>query len=154
MFPNFPCGLSRRVGPLAGLVKAVPVPYCQVMDLRSQSEYALFRLALAGLKILPYRRAENTLRHTGRLAGTVFRLRRQVAESQLHAVFPDLTARELARLVRQMYDHLGVTAAEVLCAQPEALAATVTVDPGWDVLERALEPGNGAIVATGHIGNF
>ena len=114
----------------------------------------LFRLGLAGLRILPYGWSENVLRQAARVAGRILRLRRQVAEEQLRAVFPDLNRAELADLLARMYDHLGITAAEVFCARPDAMAAKVTVSPGWGVLEDALEPGRGAIVATGHLGNF
>lgn len=124
------------------------------MDYRSNIEYGLFRLAQVGLKLLPYRLAEWSLRKTAWLVGPVFGLRRGVAKSQLKAVFPELSSAELAGLVGQVYDHLGITVAEALCAQPDALAEQVRVEPGWDALDRALSTGRGAIVATGHLGNF
>lgn len=124
------------------------------MDIRSQSEYALFRLACAGLKPLPYRWSSGALRWAARMAGPICGLRREVVLSQLKAVFPDRTDRELADLMRQVYDHLGVTAAEMLCADPEALFGSVRISPGWEALDQALSLGHGAIVAAGHFGNF
>ena len=124
------------------------------MDIKSHSEYALFRLVLAGLRALPYPWSETTLRQVARLAGRYGGVRRRVVTEQLQAVFPALAAGELASLVERVYDHLGTTAAEILCGDPGALTRSVTVSPGWDVLDRALAPGRGAIVATGHLGNF
>ncbi|MEN8005812.1 MAG: lysophospholipid acyltransferase family protein [Candidatus Krumholzibacteriota bacterium] len=130
------------------------VPYSHCMDLKSQIEYSLFRLGLAGLKPLPYPWSRGLLRQAGRVAGTVLGVRRKVAEQQLQTAFPELSAVELAELVGRVYDHLGATAAEVLCADPDVLMNTVTVEPGWAGLDRVMARGRGVIAATGHIGNF
>ncbi len=130
------------------------VLYSQVMDFKSYSEYALFRAALPCLRSVPYRWSSVFLRRCARLAGISLGLRREVVKTQLRAVFPSLTATELAALSVKVYDHLGLTAAEVLCAEPDALFQTVDIAPGWDVLDRAMARGRGAIAATGHIGNF
>lgn len=124
------------------------------MDIRSQSEFALFRLACAGLRPLPFRWSWRALRWAAWMTGPVSGLRREVVLSQLKAVFPDRTDPELADLMRQVYDHLAATAAEMLFADTEALFGSVRISPGWKVLDQALALGHGAIIATGHIGNF
>jgi len=124
------------------------------MDFQSNLEFFLFRLAVLGLKPWPYRWSETVLRRAAWLTGPVLGVRREVAARQLQAVFPELTSAELAGLVGRVYDHLGVTAAEILFAPVQVLAESVTVSPGWEALDRALAPGRGAIAATGHIGNF
>jgi len=124
------------------------------MDIKSYGEYALFRTALFCLKPWPYRWTTAFLRRMARVAGPILGMRREVVETQLHAVYPDLSAAELAGLTGKVYDHLGLTAAEVLCAEPDKLFRTVDISPGWEVLDRALAPGRGAIAVTGHIGNF
>jgi len=124
------------------------------MDFQSYGEYALFRTALSCLRPLPYRWSTALLRRAARLVGPSLGLRREVVNTQLRAVFPDLSTAELAGLTGKVYDHLGLTAAEVLCAEPDRLFHTVDIAPGWDVLDRALALGRGAIAATGHIGNF
>ncbi len=130
------------------------VSYSQAMDIKSQCEYALFRAALAGLGQLPYPWSRGLLSRAAHLAGPVLGIRRAVVKAQLKRVFPEQTAPDLAVLAGKVYDHLGLTAAEVLCADPEDLFCSVDVAPGWDVLDRALARGKGAIAATGHIGNF
>ncbi len=130
------------------------VPYSHVMDFQSQSEYALFRLVHFGLRPLPLSWNTAILRLAARMAGGVLGVRRKVVDTQLRNVFPAATSKELAGLAAKVYDQLGVTVAEVLFADPAALARTVTVEPGWDVLEQALADGRGAIAVTGHIGNF
>jgi len=81
-------------------------------------------------------------------------MRREVVQTQLRAVFPELSVAELAGLTVKVYDHLGLTAAEILFAEPDALLQSVDIAPGWDVLDRAMARGRGVIAATGHIGNF
>jgi len=130
------------------------VPYSHVMDFRSQSEYALFRLVHFGLRPFPLSWNTAILRLAARMAGGVLGVRRKVVDTQLRNVFPAATAKDLAGMAAKVYDQLGVTVAEVLFADPAALARTVTVDPGWDALEQALADGRGAIAVTGHIGNF
>ena len=124
------------------------------MDIKSHVEYALFRTALFCLKPLPIRWSTSFLRRTARVAGPILGMRLEVVKTQLRAVFPDLSAAELAGLTGKVYDNLGLTAAEVLCAEPDTLIRTVDISPGWEVLDRVLATGKGAIAVTGHIGNF
>jgi KDO2-lipid IV(A) lauroyltransferase len=124
------------------------------MDWRSTPEYILFRGARAALEALPYGAAERTLRGLARLAGPGLGLRARVVADQLHAVHPDLPAARREALLRAVYDHLGRSVAEILCADPVRLAASVRVEPGWDELDRAVAGGRGVVVATAHLGNF
>lgn len=130
------------------------VLYSQVMDIKSYGEYAFFRTALFCLKPWPSPWTTAFLRRMARVAGPILGVRLEVVKTQLRAVFPDLSAAELAGLTGKVYDHLGLTAAEVLFAEPDALFRTVDISPGWEVLDRALASGKGAIAVTGHIGNF
>ena len=124
------------------------------MDIKSYSEYTLFRMALSGLRPLPYGWSTAFLRRCARMAGLTMGMRREVVQTQLRAVFPELSVAELAGLTVKVYDHLGLTAAEILFAEPDALLQSVDIAPGWDVLDRAMARGRGVIAATGHIGNF
>lgn len=124
------------------------------MDFRSQTEYALLRLAIFALKPLPFAWSSAVMRLAARVTGNGLGIRRRVVERQLGAVFPALEATDLAVMAGKVYDHLGLTAAETLFADPAALARSVTVEPGWEALDGALAGGGGAIAVTGHIGNF
>lgn len=117
-------------------------------------EHFVFRTALGGLRRLPYDAAEGCLRGVAHLVGPVGGLRRRVVDTQLMAVFPELEPKRRRALRAAVYDHLGRTAAEVFCADPERLAGLVRIEPGWEPLDRALASGHGAIVVTGHLGNF
>ena len=130
------------------------VPYSHGMDFQSNIEFAFFRLGYWGLKPLPLGWSTAFLRMAARMVGRVLGVRRKVVCEQLRDVFPAATSAELAVMAGKVYDHLALTAAEVLFADPVALAQTVTVEPGWDVLEQALAKGKGALAVTGHIGNF
>lgn len=136
------------------LEKPFVVPYCQGMDFRSHTEYALLRLFIFVLRPFPYAWTAAVLRLVAKVAGSVLGVRRQVVQQQLEAVFPHLSPREVAGMAGKVYDHLGLTVAETFFADPAELARTVTVKPGWEVLDRVLANGGGAIAVTGHIGNF
>jgi len=124
------------------------------MSTRDHMEYAAFRLLEFGLGCLSLNQARGALGGLGRFAGRRLRYRRAVVTSQLTAVFPDLGAARVEDLADRVYEHLGLTAAEAFCDRDGQLLAGITVEPGWDILDEALSHGKGAIVATGHMGNF
>ncbi len=92
------------------------------------------------------------------LAGLAFLLgvRRRVALENLRLAYPRLTGRERLRLAWANYLHLGTCAADFLrspAMSDEELFALI--DPGdWDVLQRALDAGQGVVACTAHLGNF
>lgn len=129
-------------------------PYCQGMNCKNNCEYALFKALLAILARVPPAQAADSLAAWGRFSGSVLRFRRSVVDSQLAAVYPDSTKAERKALARGVYDHLGRTAGEVFGGGVEELMAAAVIEPGWEFVDEALAAGRGAIVATGHIGNF
>ncbi len=124
------------------------------MDIRDQMEFWAFRSLIGGLRCLPYARARHLVSGMGVFAGRVLRIRRSVVTSQLATIYPNETRKSLDSLADLVYHHLGLTVAEIFCGDPQALIEAVRIDPGWDEVDQALAHGRGAIVATGHIGNF
>jgi KDO2-lipid IV(A) lauroyltransferase len=93
----------------------------------------------------------------GRAARDVFGLRREVADQNLAVAFPTLSPAERTVLARRMYAHFGRVATDSLrlaAAGPEAVLPFVRVFEGEDLLRSVAAAGRGAIVLTGHLGNW
>lgn len=115
--------------------------------------YVLFR-AYAGLcRRLPARSLAALTGWLAWMSGDVLRLRRGVVERQLNRCFPDLTPRDRAVLIGDVYRHLARTSVEIVRFDDAAVAA-VRADPGWEAFDAALARGVGVIVASAHLGNF
>ena len=152
-----PPTLRKSSQPPAGTLAVDSVAaaaYRQPMRWPDGIEHLAFRVAVGGLRRLPYPAAEACLRGAARLVGPLGGLRRRVVDDQLRSVYPELPSTARRALRAAVYDHLGRTAAEVFCAEPRRLADQVRIEPGWGALDRALADGRGAIVVTGHLGNF
>lgn len=124
------------------------------MDSKNGIEYALLRGLVAGLRLLPPPAACSVMEQVGRAGQVVLRRRRAIVRDQLAAALPELSAEETGRLAGEIFAHLGRTAGEVFGPDDPRLLMAVEVDPGWEILDRALAGGRGAIAVTGHIGNF
>ena len=124
------------------------------MDMRSAGEYVAFRAAFGALRRLPYERAEDLLRHLGHLTGRGLRVRRGIVLAQMGRVYPEADREQLEHWADNVYDHLGRTVAEVFCGDTQELLSQTSAAPGFAGLDQALAGGRGAIVVTGHIGNF
>jgi len=78
------------------------------------------------------------------------------ARNQLKTAFPDISREEEQAIIKGMMRHLGITAAEVLwllhanSSQVDGLCEL----RGKEHLSRALDQGHGAVLITGHIGNW
>jgi KDO2-lipid IV(A) lauroyltransferase len=123
---------------------------------RNAVEYGAVRLLEALLRCLPLRVARACGAVLGRAFRHVDRRHRPVAEANAARALglDEAGARDL---VRRVYGHLGVTAAEVVLL-PHLLRRRPLRDfcqlEGAEHLHRALERGNGAMVITAHIGNW
>ncbi len=133
----------------------MPVP--RRKRLRRQLRAAVLRALLAVFGRLPLRPALALGRGLGWLAFHLVGGERRRAEANLRLAFPDADDRFVRDTVRQMFVNLGEHALENICIRG--------VDrrlPGWvrfedqdrAILERALATGAGAVVLSGHIGNW
>jgi KDO2-lipid IV(A) lauroyltransferase len=122
---------------------------------RHRAEYALARALEGAVSALPEGAADA---FGARLGAAVYRMgiRRPVVEDNLRRAFPEASEAWLDGVARGAYRHLGREAAAMLRLSRLDRAAVVerTIPRGWDELQGALAEGNGAILFTGHYGNW
>jgi len=115
--------------------------------------YAAARGAARGLTALPPAKARATGRVLGRGVGACLPYERRLAAAHLAQAFPECTAAWQRRTVGAMFAHLGETAVETLHMETLLRKSPPQID-GLEVLQQALAKGRGAVVVTGHIGNW
>ena len=121
--------------------------------LRDRVEYVLFRGAVAALGALPRGAALAIGRRLGDFALDVIRIRRRVALENLKLVEPDASRRRA--LARRLYRGLGETLVEFarLDERSGPWLRSLAIE-GEEWLRAALEPGRGAVLVSGHYGNW
>ncbi|MBI4539836.1 MAG: lysophospholipid acyltransferase family protein [Gemmatimonadetes bacterium] len=122
---------------------------------RQRVEYAGFRLASALACALPERAALRFGELLGEAAYRPVRIRRAEVERHLRAAFPERPVAWRRQVARDCYRHLGregVTVLRLTGIGAEVLARAPIA--GFESLERALRAGRGALVVTGHLGNW
>ena len=130
---------------------AVPPPTFQ-----HRIEYVAIRGVVSLLKLLPFRSASD---FGGMLGVLAYRLgiRAMVVEAQIRFAFPELSSADVRRIARESYDNLGRTSIEAAmmekCLRTEMIDLFEQID-GWEHVEAALAPGRGALLVTGHLGNW
>jgi KDO2-lipid IV(A) lauroyltransferase len=128
--------------------------------MRRRSDYPAYlamRTVLGLVRPWPRRVALGAGAALGRAARDVFGLRRDVADQNLAAAFPAMSAAERADLARRTYAHFGRVATDSLrltAGGAKAVLPYVRVFEGEDLLRSLAASGRGAIVLTGHLGNW
>ncbi|HYW51003.1 MAG TPA: lysophospholipid acyltransferase family protein [Gemmatimonadaceae bacterium] len=119
-------------------------------------EYAAIRTVVFVLSALPFRAGSQVGAWLGVLA---YRLgiRARVVETQIAHAFPERTATEVKALARESYVNLGRTSLEAALmarrTHAELMAEFEQVD-GWEHMEAAMAAGRGALIISGHLGNW
>lgn len=124
--------------------------------LAHRAEYALARGLESLVSALPEGAAERLGEGLGRLVHSSLGVRRSTVEANLRIAFPDAPGEWISRTARAAYAHLGREAATLLRLSrldPRAVVERTLTD-GWEELQEALAEGNGAILVTGHFGNW
>lgn len=122
-----------------------------------RAEYLALRGFVAAIAALPWNAASRIGGAIGRLGYRPLRIRRDVVMRQIAAAFPERSRADVASVARAAYTHLGRLAIETALLQQldrEHVIALVDELEGWELLEQAQRAGNGAIIVTGHLGNW
>ena len=125
--------------------------------LRDRAQYAVLRALAAVLGLLSWRAATNLAGSLGTLFYSPLGIRRRVAEKQIAAAFPEFSSREVKRVARESYRHLGRVAAETaLLSRLDAKGVLEHVQgtDGFELIAKRVGEGTGAIMLTGHLGNW
>jgi KDO2-lipid IV(A) lauroyltransferase len=137
---------------IAGEARAPRAP-----TLAHRLEYAALRGAIGGLGTLPWTQATAVGAWLGRIGYAPAGVRRGVVERQIAAAFPEFTPERVREVARASYESLGRTTIEAALVPRLGRAGLVELFErveGWDLLEEARARGRGAIVVTGHLGNW
>ena len=127
--------------------------------MRRRSDYPVYLALRAALGLVrPWPRS--TALAAGAALGRAARglgLRREVADRNLAVAFPALSGAERTDLARRMYAHFGrvvVDSLRLTAGGPRAVLPFVRAFEGEDLLRSLAADGRGAIVLTGHLGNW
>jgi len=124
--------------------------------LQHRLEYAAIRVLVFALSRMPFGAGSQVGAWLGRL-GYRLGIRARVVETQIGFAFPDLDAAAVKALARASYENLGRTSLEAALMEqrtPADLLALFDRVDGWEHIDDALSAGRGALLVTGHLGNW
>jgi Kdo2-lipid IVA lauroyltransferase/acyltransferase len=125
--------------------------------LAHRAEYYAMRATLAGLSALSWDSACSIGEQLGAIGYRPLGIRKRVVERQIAAAFPNLDSPAVAQLARDSYKHLGRTFVESALLDNlgrDGIQTLVDRVEGWDEVEDVMSKGRGAVMVTGHIGNW
>jgi KDO2-lipid IV(A) lauroyltransferase len=125
--------------------------------LAHRAEYYAMRATIGGLRALNWDAACKFGERLGSLGYRPLGIRKRVVERQIAAAFPDLRRVAVTRLARESYRHLGRTFIETALLNSlgkDGLQKLVETVEGWEEIEEVMAKGKGAVLVTGHIGNW
>jgi len=136
----------------AGKEPAVKKP-----TLAHRAEYYAMRTTIGGLGALSWEAACKFGAKLGALGYRPLGIRKRVVERQIAAAFPDLSPAAVVSLARESYEHLGRAFIETALLDSlgkDGLQKLVETVDGWEEIEEVMSKGKGAVLVTGHIGNW
>jgi len=125
--------------------------------LAHRAEYYAMRATIGGLRALSWDAACKFGEILGSLGYRPLGIRKRVVERQIAAAFPELRRVAVTRLARESYRHLGRTFIETALLNSlgkDGLQKLVETVEGWEEIEEVMSKGKGAVLVTGHIGNW
>jgi len=125
--------------------------------LSHRAEYYAMRATIGGLRALSWDAACKIGEKLGALGYKPLGIRKRVVEKQIAAAFPDLSRDAVVNLARESYRHLGRSFVETALLDSigrDGLQKLVETVEGWEEIEDVMSKGRGAVLVTGHIGNW
>jgi KDO2-lipid IV(A) lauroyltransferase len=126
-------------------------------SLSDRAEHWALRTMIRTLGLMRWSRAARAGERIGALGYRPLGIRRHVVERQIAAAFPAADRKEVRRLARASFEHLGRMTVETALlpkiGKQGVLDLFEGVD-GWELVERAMEDGRGLVFVTGHLGNW
>jgi len=122
-----------------------------------RAEYYTMRATIRALGALSWDAACKVGERLGALGYRPLGIRKRVVERQIAAAFPDLDHDAVVNLARESYKHLGRTFIETALLDSigkDGLQKLVESVEGWEEVEEVMAKGRGAVMVTGHIGNW
>jgi KDO2-lipid IV(A) lauroyltransferase len=153
---------STRTKKSRGVTKAVAKGESSAKALRKptlahRAEYYTMRATVAALRALSWNAACKIGEKLGALGYRPLGIRKRVVERQIAAAFPNLDRDAVISLARESYEHLGRTFIETALLESlgrDGLQHLVETVEGWDEVDDVMSKGKGAVMVTGHIGNW
>ncbi|MFL5463923.1 MAG: lysophospholipid acyltransferase family protein [Gemmatimonadaceae bacterium] len=125
--------------------------------LAHRAEYYTMRATIKALSALSWDVACKMGEKLGSLGYRPLGIRKRVVERQIAAAFPELEHDAVVDLARQSYAHLGRTFIETALLDSigrNGLQQLVDTVEGWEEVDDVMAKGKGAVMVTGHIGNW
>jgi KDO2-lipid IV(A) lauroyltransferase len=115
------------------------------------------RATIQALRALSWSAAGKVGESLGRLGYRPLGIRKRVVEKQIAAAFPELSQQRVRELSIASYAHLGRSFVETALLDTlgkRGLIDLVETVDGWELVEQVMARGRGAVLVTGHIGNW
>ncbi|MDQ6736602.1 MAG: lysophospholipid acyltransferase family protein [Gemmatimonadota bacterium] len=122
-----------------------------------RAEYYSLRFVVGLLHALPWNVACGLGERLGALGYAPLGIRRRVVERQIAAAFPEKPEAEVHELARRAYEHLGRSSIETALLPSigkQGVLDMVEDSQGFELVEQAIAQGKGAVLVTGHLGNW
>jgi KDO2-lipid IV(A) lauroyltransferase len=124
--------------------------------LRQQAELALFRIAAAGLTLLPRAGARRSLRGVAKAVLRLLPSRRRILSANLAAAFPEKSPEEIASIGQRSLEGFATTLVDFLetarLTREDLLSHVAVV--GEEHLRDARARGKGVFLLSAHLGNW
>ena len=153
---------STRTKKRRGVTKATAKQETSAKALRQptlahRAEYYTMRATITALRALSWNAACKIGERLGALGYRPLGIRKRVVEKQIAAAFPNLDHDAVRKLARESYAHLGRTFIETALLDSlgrDGLQQLVETVEGWEEVDDVMSKGKGAVLVTGHIGNW